>query len=118
MNKNSEVTEITVSSSECTKKHLLDNKPDTCWVSSHAKNQYIELKLDAYVDQVRITFQPGFQPTEACMTSHDFKTGFLVGPGESMKVVDIRRPVHDLRIEFLGSHDLYGRICIYSIELF
>lgn len=117
MNQNFKINEVIVSSSNSTKKHLIDNIKETCWVSSHKKDQYVILKFKLCVNSLKMTFQPGFQPKRVALTSSNLKTHFEMSPNESSKVIDIGRYLEDLRIDFFESYDPYNRICVYGIEL-
>lgn len=118
MNKNDKITEIVVSSSSASKRHLVDGRADTCWVSSHGKSQHIEITFNLFVSHIRLVFQPGFHPRAMRIASRGFAASHHMQSEESVAVLHIQRHLEHLRIDFAEGHDPYGRICVYALELF
>eukprot|EP00866_Antonospora_locustae_P001812 jgi/Antlo1/1812/20 len=118
MNQNDKIREIVVSSSSASKTHLVDGRADTCWVSSHGKSQHIEITFNLFVRCIRLVFQPGFHPRIIHITSGGFAAIHHMQPEESVAVLHIQKHLEHLRIVFLEGYDPYGRICVYTLELF
>lgn len=111
-------TRIRVSSSESSKYNLIDSREETCWISSHAKNQYIEIEMAVrHVNSIRIVFQPGFHPARGTILTDGSEKMFKMESDESSKTIEVSHTISKFRIQFLETYDPYNRICVYNIEI-
>lgn len=115
------------------KKHLFDGCEDTCWNSHQGSPQIITLLFDeaVAVSSFSLTFQGGFVGKECTVSvgsavedtawrlalrffpkDSNAEQCFLI-PEEALP-----EPVQAFRITFGASTDLYGRITLYSLNVF
>ncbi|KAJ1306764.1 hypothetical protein OPQ81_007750 [Rhizoctonia solani] len=125
------------------KKNLIDGSPETCWTSAAGLPQSVELAFsDAVIPtQLSLTFQGGFVGTRCTIygiLTHDGEGAedgskwqaitqiypedinrrqtFDMTPGANQ--IDLSKGVSRLKIVFEESSDFFGRITLYSLELF
>lgn len=117
------VEDVEVTSHQSQASNMFDGNEDTCWFSGHGHMQCIEIHLSeaVHVRRVVIHFQKEFHCTKGrgCITtdnsSEDTEMKCLNENGEGHLVFS---GVGDhIKIFLEESSDMYGRYCIYNIDL-
>ncbi|KAJ7651577.1 galactose-binding domain-like protein [Mycena polygramma] len=130
-------TQIKVSSTldkSASKKHLLDNSPETCWTSQQGLPQYVQLGfVDPIVpESIHLTFQGGFVGTRCAVKvpvapenvewqtiTHIFPEDINGRQEFSLKSnATLASGINKLKLEFEESSDFFGRITLYDLKLF
>lgn len=113
------------------KKHLFDGDEETCWNSDQGTPQFVVVEFkegSRRVEEVRIKFQGGFVGVEcylqAAKEGSDFESISQFFPDDSNKLqsfpidVETNFEATKFRILFGSSTDFFGRVTIYSLQLF
>jgi len=112
------------------KKHLFDGDEETCWNSDQGSPQFVIIAFPSpkRIEEVRIRFQGGFVggdcAFQASIDGSDFATISQFYPDDSNKLqsfpIDSEKNCEatKFRILFGSSTDFFGRITIYTMELF
>ncbi|KAF8956052.1 galactose-binding domain-like protein, partial [Flammula alnicola] len=118
------------------KKHLVDNSPETCWISQQGLPQFIQLGFNSRVvpKRLSITFQGGFVGTRCAVYipvegsgTKDWQVLTTVYPEDvnRRQAFDLT-PVQPellsggisaLKLVFEDSSDFFGRITVYDLKL-
>lgn len=119
-------------------KHMFDGCPETCWNSDQGASQYILLDFlepNTSFAMLRFTFQGGFVGQDAVVevgesldtlttvtTLHHIKDNndtqeFPLCPSDATAEY-VSAKGRYLKVTFSSSTDFYGRVTIYSFEVF
>ena len=108
---------------------MFDNVQDTCWNSDQGSPQSITLDFlqPAIVEKVDITFQGGFVGQECKVEIGDaldglnhVQTWYDIFDINDKQTLSLTSPTSAryLRLTFPSSTDFYGRVTIYSMEVY
>ncbi len=108
--------------------HLFDQNNETCWNTQQGQNQYIIIKFTQLVTihQLIIQFQGGFtaKPMIISIGTNNNKQyihNSTVQPIDSNNTqqftLDNANNVNNIKLDFPDSTDLFGRICIYKLDI-
>ncbi|XP_028906282.1 nuclear receptor 2C2-associated protein [Ornithorhynchus anatinus] len=109
------------------KKHLFDQREETCWNSDQGSSQWVMLEFPqtVKVSQIQIQFQGGFtcrqgrleggRKSETLVKITDFYPEDF-NSLQSFPVADVM--LDKLKVTFENSTDFFGRIIIYHLRVF
>ena len=105
------------------KKHLYDDKPETCWNSDQGLPQHIVVKYGEQktIDKFSILSQGGFCPRQINLyfddVLFDSYEGEDINIEQSFTLKEKSPPFNNVKLEFTASTDFYGRVTIYELKL-
>ncbi len=107
---------------------MFDGKADTCWTSDAGPAQELELTLGGafQLTHVAITFQGGFASQHILLSTRPDDTREWTEAADIVSEDTSKRQlfavsagdVREVRLQLEKPADLYGRVTIYSLELF
>eukprot|EP00118_Oscarella_pearsei_P027891 m.311392 g.311392 ORF g.311392 m.311392 type:complete len:140 (+) comp67834_c0_seq1:21-440(+) len=104
------------------RQHMFDNDEETCWNSHQGSPQWVFLAFDrdVLIQKIQIQFQGGFagktcRLSDRSVLVHDFY------PDDSNTLQIFSLPsaklMKNMKLEFVDSTDLYGRITVYKLDV-
>jgi len=106
---------------------MFDKNEDTCWNSDQGSPQFVILEFpeESCVREIHIQFQGGFVGKECCLeggpSCNSLTPFFTFYPDDvgSLQIFPITssRKLKVLKIVFISSSDLFGRITVYKLDV-
>ncbi len=101
------------------KKYLIDGSQETCWNSDNGSPQWISMEFDQLenISKLFITFQGGFASNKCHIVGDSHSLHIYPNDDNLEQVFEIGMSTKKLKITFVDSTDLFGRIVVYSLKL-
>jgi hypothetical protein len=102
------------------KKHLFDGREDTCWNSDQGLPQHVTVKFEQpqRIRAVRYVSQGGFCPRELVIHIDGVERARAeMLDSNKEEVVEVEGEGEVVKVEFVKSSDLFGRIVMYKFEV-